>query len=134
MQTGSAFILIASFFGAVPSSETVPLTLPAFAVSTFCPDGAPAGDEGVAELLDVSWPPPHAVIDAATAQPRTTTQAFRRRIDLSCIKKDAKPKSNPIFYLASSIWLRGASARHGPRSSADPTTRPDSPSGRRPAA
>src|SRR5438046_929452 len=38
-QTGSAFILIASFFGAVPSRTTVPFTSPAVAVSTFCPAG-----------------------------------------------------------------------------------------------
>jgi hypothetical protein len=54
MQTGSAFILIGSFFGAVPSIVTVPVTLPAFAVSTFCPDGVPAGEDGVADVFDVS--------------------------------------------------------------------------------
>jgi hypothetical protein len=54
MQTGSAFILIASFFGAGPSSVTTPFTSPAVAVSTFCPAGAADGDEGSADLLEVS--------------------------------------------------------------------------------
>ena len=34
MHTGSAFILKGSFFGATPSSETVPVTAPAVDAST----------------------------------------------------------------------------------------------------
>jgi hypothetical protein len=69
----------------VPSSATVPVTDPAFAVSTFCPAGVAAGEEGVADVLGVSVPPPppHAATDAASVTPRIPTQAFRRRIDLS---------------------------------------------------
>jgi hypothetical protein len=53
-QTGSAFILIASFFGAVPSKFTTPLTVPATAVSTFRAPGVAAGADGSADLFDVS--------------------------------------------------------------------------------
>src|SRR6266550_9563688 len=83
MQTGSAFILIASFFGAVPSSATLPLTSPAVAVSTFCPAGVPAGALGSADVLDVSLLPPHATTVAARAAAAALIQTFRKRIDLS---------------------------------------------------
>src|SRR6476660_4133161 len=87
MHTGSAFILIGSFFGAVPSSVTVPLMSPAVAVSTFWPAPAPAGAAGAADVLDVSLLPPHAASDAAIATPRTPAQTFRKRIDISSGKK-----------------------------------------------
>jgi hypothetical protein len=45
-QTGSAFILIASFFGTAPSIITTPFTSPAVAVSTFWPAGVADGDSG----------------------------------------------------------------------------------------
>src|SRR5438132_1129472 len=90
-QTGSAFILIASFFGAVPSRTTVPFTSPAVAVSTFCPAGVPAGAPGSAEVLDASLFPPHATIDPANAKPIAPTQTCRRRIDLSSLDESKQP-------------------------------------------
>ena len=48
----------------------MPFTSPAVAVSTFWPAGAPAGDDGSADVLDVSWPPPHATDGHASARPR----------------------------------------------------------------
>src|SRR5262245_26185316 len=98
MQTGSAFILMASFFGAVPSNETLPFTLPAFAVSTFWPPAAAGAAAGVPAVLAGSeLPPPHAATDAASAMPRTPTQAFRRRIR-PLLKKDVS-ENNSLFYL-----------------------------------
>src|SRR5689334_18458652 len=88
MQTGSAFILIASFFGAVPSSATVPFTSPAVAVSTFWPAGVPAGAAGSADVLDASLFPPQATIDPASAIVSAPAQAVRRRIDLSSTRND----------------------------------------------
>ena len=82
MQTGSAFILMGSFFGETPSSDATPFTSPAVAGSTFWPP-APAAATGSADLLDVSWLPPHATMVVASANPRIPTQAFRRRIELS---------------------------------------------------
>src|SRR5579872_4207208 len=87
MQTGSAFILIGSFFGTVPSTETVPVTLPAVAVSTFWPAPAAAGALGAAEVLDVSCLlPPHATSEAASTTPNALIQTFRRRIEISSEK------------------------------------------------
>src|SRR5919199_6289160 len=83
MQTGSAFILIASFFGATPSSETTPFTLPACDLSTFWPDGVPAGAEASPDLFEVSWLPPHAVSSVASATVTLPTQTLRRRIEYS---------------------------------------------------
>src|SRR5207253_2197286 len=83
VQTGSAFILIGSFFATVPSTVTLPLTSPAVAVSTFCPAGVPAGPPGSADVLDVSLLPPHAMSDPASASPSALAHTFRRRIDLS---------------------------------------------------
>ena len=83
MQTGSAFILMGSLAGAVPSSIAIPVTLPAVAVSTFCPAGAADGDDGFSDVL--CSPPPHAATDAAIAKPRVYCQMFRRRIDLSSL-------------------------------------------------
>src|SRR5690349_2745650 len=100
MQTGSAFILMPSFFGAAPSSTTVPLTVPALAVSTFCPAEAPAGAVGSADLFDVSCPPPHATIVVASAAASVPSQAFRKRIEDSSSKKDSRQNSH-LFYLAS---------------------------------
>src|SRR6185436_4701677 len=88
MHTGSAFILITSFFGRAPSTFTTPFTSPAVAVSTFWPDGAADGDEGSADLLDVSWPPPQASVFTASAIPSRLTQAFRKRIRSLLNKKD----------------------------------------------
>ena len=90
MQAGSAFILIASFFGTAPSTVTVPVTLPAVAASTFWPAAVPAGDSGVADVLDVSLLPPHATIDAASARPTVLTQKFCRRIEHSSEEDDSK--------------------------------------------
>src|SRR5438045_989363 len=78
MQTGSAFILIGSFLGAVPSIATTPFTSPAVEVSTFWPAGVPAGS---ADELGVSLLPPHAASDPISASPTRLTQTFRRRID-----------------------------------------------------
>src|SRR5436309_337399 len=83
MQTGSAFILIGSFFGTIPSTVTLPVTSPAVAVSTFCPAAVPAGAPGSADVLDVSLLPPQATSDPASASPSALAQTFRRRIDLS---------------------------------------------------
>jgi hypothetical protein len=86
-QTGSAFILIASFFGAVPSMVTVPATFPAFDVSTFMPPGVPDGAAGSADLFAGSLPPPHAITVAASARAMVPNfapkQTFRRCIDFS---------------------------------------------------
>jgi hypothetical protein len=81
-QTGSAFILMASFFGAIPSIVTTPFTSPAVAASTFIPAGAAADEAGKADLLEGSLPPPHATTDAARVIPSPYTQTFRKRIDL----------------------------------------------------
>jgi hypothetical protein len=40
-----------SLAGAMPSSIAIPVTLPAVAVSTFCPDGVADGDEGFSDVL-----------------------------------------------------------------------------------
>src|SRR5216684_2697614 len=80
MQTGSAFILMSAFFGAAPSSATVPVTSPAVAGSTFSPepDVVAGADVLPASLL----PPPQAATDAASANPIPHNQTFRRRMDL----------------------------------------------------
>jgi hypothetical protein len=72
-----------AFSGAAPSSTTVPLIEPAFEVSTFCPPEAPAGADGVAEVLEVSCDPPHAATDTAIANPSACIQPFRKRMNLS---------------------------------------------------
>ena len=75
-QTGSAFILMSAFFGATPSSATVPFTSPAVAASTFFPP-PPAAAAGAADVLDAdSLPPPHAATDAASANPIPYTQTL----------------------------------------------------------
>src|SRR5438067_6162640 len=95
-QTGSAFILIPSFFGAVPSSVTMPFTLPAVAVSTRWPDGVAAGDDGSADLFELP-PPPHATSVVASVIPSTPTRAFRRRIEHSSHKRTPSNKQLPII-------------------------------------
>jgi hypothetical protein len=90
-QMGSAFILMAAFFGAIPSSVTVPLTLPAVDESTFMPDGVADGDEGSFDVFEVVLsPPPHAATEAASVTaPKTASrrgplfQTFRECIDFS---------------------------------------------------
>jgi len=75
---------MSAFFGTAPSTITIPFTVPAVAVSTFCPAPAPLGDDAGDDELDVPElePPPHATA-MATLKPRAQTHTFRRRIDLS---------------------------------------------------
>jgi len=82
--------LIAAFFGAIPSSVTVPLTSPAVPVSTFNPEGVADGADGSLEVLDVLLFPPHAATEAASVTvPRAASsrgpldQTFRECIDFS---------------------------------------------------
>src|SRR5205823_5172762 len=96
-QTGSAFILIAAFFGASPSSETTPLMSPAVAGSTLPPPpaaaaGAPAAGVAAGALDVDELPPPHATA-AASVNPRAPTHTLRRRIALSCVKNDCDKPS-----------------------------------------
>ena len=69
-QTGSAFILIAAFFGAVPSSITDAGDV---AGRRRCRPsgraGVAAGADGSADVLCL-LPPPHATTDAASVKPR----------------------------------------------------------------
>src|SRR5262245_64339096 len=88
-QTGSAFILMASFAGAMPSSVTVPVMLPAVAASTFCPSGVAAGADGSADWFEVP-PPPQAATVAASVRLSADTQTFRKNIDLSWRKVGAR--------------------------------------------
>ena len=70
-QTGSAFILIGSFFGAVPSSDDRALDVAGRRRVDLLAAAAAAGDGGSADVLDASWlPPPHAATVAASARPR----------------------------------------------------------------
>jgi hypothetical protein len=72
---------MAAFFGAMPSSVTVPFTSPAVAVSTFCPVGVAEGEDGSLDVLDVPlFPPPHAATVAASVM---SPKAFRKCIDFS---------------------------------------------------
>src|SRR5205823_805095 len=104
-QTGSALILIGSFFGAVPSSITIPLMSPAVAVSTFWPAGVAAGDDGGAEVLELPPPPPHATTDAASARPSVPTHMFRRRIEVSSREKVLKNGTKSTFHHTLSLRL-----------------------------
>jgi hypothetical protein len=77
-----------AFFGAIPSSVTVPWTSPAMDASTFNPVGVPDGDDGSFDVL--LPPPPHATTAVASVTvPQSAssrgplTQTFRRCIDFS---------------------------------------------------
>src|SRR5438094_9947941 len=103
MQTGSAFILIASFLGAVPSSATAPFTSPAVAVSTFCPAGVPAPPPGSADVLDVDLFPPQATSDPANTSPTAPTLTFRRRIAFSLNTTPVRYHNLPTFGQAAAV-------------------------------
>src|SRR3954469_6079083 len=84
VQTGSAFILIGAFAGAVPSNETTPLIVAAVAGSTAaaagaelcsCPAGAGAG------LLPPQAAAPHANTSAKTRNLECIKTLLMRRND-----------------------------------------------------